>query len=360
MNALQHQLAALRAPTRSPATGFASPGGGGMVAGGGGGGLSSGGLGGGMGGGRGWKAESASGDTPPRPAPSFAWAEPAKAQLSPMRVAAGAGGVGSPSGGATGLAGGPSLGDASTAAPSSGGGADEDDDAGDGGTGGLARGHRPTNRDLAQREVEHADLEKQLQHIQVRRSAPYRAACRCTCVVHAHTPSPSRPPPRPTLARSPGRVCRANTPSSWLPSCRCAWASLASPARSVPVAHPAAHPVTQRLPSPSHPPANGPTLQLLGGATTVADAAEAQSVLTRLCAKCATIVDEIRKAIAMGDPDAHAGDWGTMQAEEVSPAPPPSLTPSPFLHIPPPPRGSWRTRWRRPSAFPRAHQTSAP
>lgn len=41
-------------------------------------------------------------------------------------------------------------------------------------------------------------------------------------------------------------------------------------------------------------------------------------VLSRLAAKCAAIVDEIRKAIAMGDPDAHAtADWATMQAEEV-------------------------------------------
>jgi hypothetical protein len=51
----------------------------------------------------------------------------------------------------------------------------------------------------------------------------------------------------------------------------------------------------------------------------LADANEAHTILMHLTLKCAAIVDEIRKAIALADPDGHnASDWSTLQAEEVS------------------------------------------
>jgi len=65
----------------------------------------------------------------------------------------------------------------------------------------------------------------------------------------------------------------------------------------------------------------GMARKLLGGRTThtVSDAAEAQVVLAKLAVTCGQLVDEIRKAIAMSDPDGHAGvDWPALQAQEVS------------------------------------------
>ncbi|RYG53517.1 hypothetical protein EON66_08440 [archaeon] len=60
-------------------------------------------------------------------------------------------------------------------------------------------------------------------------------------------------------------------------------------------------------------------MQLLDGeSVTIDDAEHARSVLLRLTARCASIVDEIRKAIALKDPEGHqTADWATLQSEEV-------------------------------------------
>lgn len=60
--------------------------------------------------------------------------------------------------------------------------------------------------------------------------------------------------------------------------------------------------------------------RLLGMAgTTIADADEAHTVLSRLATMCAGLVDEVRRTMAAEDPDSTAGvDWPALMAEEVS------------------------------------------
>lgn len=102
----------------------------------------------------------------------------------------------------------------------------------------------------------------------------------------------------------------------------------------------------------------GMARKMLGGTpVTVSDADEMGSVLSRISAKCAAIVDEIRKAIALADPDGHnAADWSTLQADEVRHAAERrvatttwSLSKQP-THTPLTHTRSWRRRWRQPAA----------
>lgn len=60
-------------------------------------------------------------------------------------------------------------------------------------------------------------------------------------------------------------------------------------------------------------------LQILGGVgVTVTDASEMQYELGRLSVKCAAIVEEIKKAVTLADPEGHnIVDWATLQALEV-------------------------------------------
>lgn len=52
---------------------------------------------------------------------------------------------------------------------------------------------------------------------------------------------------------------------------------------------------------------------------TLTTAAEAHHIMSGLASKCAAIVDEVRKTLAVVDMEgANIADWGTLQAEEVS------------------------------------------
>jgi hypothetical protein len=49
----------------------------------------------------------------------------------------------------------------------------------------------------------------------------------------------------------------------------------------------------------------------------MADPEEARTVMRRLVIKCAAMVEDIRKVVALADPDGSGEDWSTLQAHEV-------------------------------------------
>jgi hypothetical protein len=58
-------------------------------------------------------------------------------------------------------------------------------------------------------------------------------------------------------------------------------------------------------------------VQLLGIDASMADPEEARFVMQRLVHKCAAMVEDIRKVVALADPDGSGEDWSTLQAQEV-------------------------------------------
>ena len=60
-------------------------------------------------------------------------------------------------------------------------------------------------------------------------------------------------------------------------------------------------------------------LQMLGvPEVTLGSPGETQGILHDLAAKCASVVDEIRKAIALADPEGHNSvEWSALQTDEV-------------------------------------------
>ena len=49
----------------------------------------------------------------------------------------------------------------------------------------------------------------------------------------------------------------------------------------------------------------------------MSEPAEARDVMRRLVQKAAAMVDDIRKIVALADPDGSGEDWPTLQAQEV-------------------------------------------
>lgn len=60
--------------------------------------------------------------------------------------------------------------------------------------------------------------------------------------------------------------------------------------------------------------------KLLGIDASMADPEEARFVMQRLVHKCAAMVEDIRKVVALADPDGSGEDWSTLQAQELSSA----------------------------------------